>query len=370
MTAGPRLLVAGAALVQTRSGVSRHNRELLPRLAQLLRSEGGDLAVLAPKDAPDLDFGPQVQIIASNVPSGPPARRALVESRELQRVLDAARAAGEPFDVVHSGHLPAPHVHGVARTQTLHDLRQLEWKGLSLLRRIMARPLLAHARLTTDVWIAVSEDMRARLVSRLHLDASRVFVAHNAADHSQVLPRQCEAGAGILCVGHLEARKNQELLLQALALDPSLPDLILVGAARGMERTRLDAVAHRLGVASRVRFLGAVTDEELKRLYATSACLVLPSHVEGFGIPVLEAQWAGLPVAVSHAGALPEVAGAEAPSFDPGDALGCARAMRSAIGTDAKALARARVRAGLVTWDRSAQEWRVALHAAVARFKG
>ena len=79
----------------------------------------------------------------------------------------------------------------------------------------------------------------------------------------------------------------------------------------------LRALAEELGVAGRVRFPDWLSDEELAALYGLSSAFVLPSLIEGFGIPVLEAMAHGVPVACSNVSALPEVAGDAALLFDP-----------------------------------------------------
>jgi alpha-1,3-rhamnosyl/mannosyltransferase len=66
-----------------------------------------------------------------------------------------------------------------------------------------------------------------------------------------------------------------------------------------------------------VHFLGFVDASELEGLYAAASLFVLPSHNEGFGLPVLEAMARGVPVACSSVSALPEVGGDAARYFDP-----------------------------------------------------
>ena len=94
--------------------------------------------------------------------------------------------------------------------------------------------------------------------------------------------------------------------------------VVLPGAPTAHE-AELRELADRLGVRERVRFPAWVSDGELEGLYGLAHCFVLPSFMEGFGLPVLEAMQRDVPVACSGRWALPEVAGDAALLFDPGD---------------------------------------------------
>jgi len=69
--------------------------------------------------------------------------------------------------------------------------------------------------------------------------------------------------------------------------------------------------------ADRVVFTGYIPDSEVNSLMRGASLFAFPSLYEGFGLPILDAQLAGVPVACSSAGALPEVAGEGAVVFDP-----------------------------------------------------
>ncbi len=329
----PRVLVAGAVLSQGFGGVRRHSQELLPRAAELLAAQGGALAVLAGRDGIAFELPRSVELLASAVPSGPPLARATLEGHALRRALAEAHARGAPFDLVHTAHLPAPRGLPVPYTLTLHDLRALTLEHTPFSRRFFASKVIGTAIKNAAAVISVSETVRALVTG--HFAPARTFVVPNAGDHLAVLPRAPAADAPLLHVGHLEPRKNLELLLRALALDPSLPPLALAGAAKHDEEERLRAVAAELGVAERVRFLGAVAEDELPRLYATSAAVVIPSRLEGFGIGVLEALRARCPLAISRIPAHVEVAGSGVASFAPDDARACAEAIRAALAAPA-----------------------------------
>jgi alpha-1,3-rhamnosyl/mannosyltransferase len=162
-------------------------------------------------------------------------------------------------------------------------------------------------------------------------------------------------------MGTLEPRKNVGVLLEAyrLLLDrvPDAPPLWLAGGASEAAAPWLHAI-EQPPLAGRVVHLGYVMAERRYELYTQASMLVLPSHLEGFGIPVLEAMTAGLPVVVSTGGALPEVVGDAAPAIPPDDAGGFATAMARYL-TEPAAVALA-VEKGLArsreySWDASAR---------------
>ena len=356
----PRVLVSGVVLGQPAGGVRRHNQELLPRAARLLAAAGGALAVLEGKEPVAFELPPEVERIPSHVPPGPPLARALQEGRALAEVL-----RGHAFDLVHTAHLPVPRRLPLPFSLTLHDLRALELRHTPFSRRFFAKHVIGEAVARASTVIAVSETVARALAERFR--PRRLAVVPNAGDHLAILPRARADGAALLHVGHLEPRKNLELLVRALALDPALPDLELAGRAKDGEDERLRALARELGVEARVRFLGPLPDERLPELYARCAAVVIPSRLEGFGIGVLEAQRARAPLAIADAGALPEVAGADVPRFDPDDPAACAHAIRAALAQPRATLEDHASRGGRFTWDASAERLVEAWTAAVRR---
>jgi glycosyltransferase involved in cell wall biosynthesis len=101
------------------------------------------------------------------------------------------------------------------------------------------------------------------------------------------------SGPVVLSVGHLIERKRHDHVIGAVA---KMPDATLLIAGEGPERQALTALVERLGVAERVRLLGARPHNELARLYGAADALVLASTREGWANVMLEAMACGTPV--------------------------------------------------------------------------
>ena len=108
----------------------------------------------------------------------------------------------------------------------------------------------------------------------------------------------------LLSVGHLVERKGHHLCIEAM---PALPGVMLLIAGAGEEENRLKALANRLNVADRVRFLGVVSQDELKWWYSAADVLALCSSREGWANVLLEAMACGTPVIATNIWGTPEV---------------------------------------------------------------
>jgi glycosyltransferase involved in cell wall biosynthesis len=117
------------------------------------------------------------------------------------------------------------------------------------------------------------------------------------------------AAARILCVGRLVPEKGQTVLLEALAMLSRRGGLnvALTLAGEGPSRQALEKLAQRLGIASRVAFLGAVGQEEIAALYESAAIFCLPSFAEGVPVVLMEAMAMQVPVVSTHITGIPEL---------------------------------------------------------------
>jgi len=150
-------------------------------------------------------------------------------------------------------------------------------------------------------------------------------------------------------------------LLEAYATlldrDTAIPPLWIAGGKTEASGPWLRAMAEP-PLAGHVKYLGYIQGDERYALYIQSSMLILPSHLEGFGMTALEAMAAGVPAILSRRGALPEVAGDAAAFVEPDDVAGLAAAMKRYLDDPASAEAAARrgvARAARYSWDASAE---------------
>lgn len=127
-------------------------------------------------------------------------------------------------------------------------------------------------------------------------------------DASKYTPAPARGGTNLIAfVGRLEEEKHVDELLRALALlDPRL-DARLEIVGEGEQRAKLEALARELGIRDRVRFLGAVSDAEMRALLTRATVFAMPSRAELQSIATLEAMASGLPVVAADAMALPHL---------------------------------------------------------------
>ena len=137
----------------------------------------------------------------------------------------------------------------------------------------------------------------------------------------------------ILCVARIDRQKNQMMLVEWLVNHPEASVRLVGPITQPDYRAEIERRAAELGVADRVSFAGALKpgSEELVSEYARADVFVLPSRHEPFGIVVLEAWAAGLPVVASNVGGLGRLCAAHpgaALTFSPGDLESLDAAMR------------------------------------------
>ena len=165
--------------------------------------------------------------------------------------------------------------------------------------------------------VAVSENLKQFIVEKVGVSTGRVKVLYNGVDALPHCDRaevdECRKELGLPkddqivgVVGNLYPVKGHQYLIDSIpAVLESCPNTSFVFAGRGHLETELKVQVHRLGLDSRVHFLGLRQD--IPRVLAMLDVFVLPSLSEGLSMAILEAMIAGKPVVATQVGGNPEL---------------------------------------------------------------
>ena len=208
---------------------------------------------------------------------------------------------------------------------TFHDLFVLtaDYATPEFRRRFAEQARRAAAE--SDLIVAVSEFTAGQVEQLLGVERSRLRVVPHGVriPPTQSTPRE----KIILHVGVIQARKNIARLVRAFESVPPDWKLVLAGSA-GFGAIGILHAIENSPARDRISVLGYVSAKALAGWYGRAMILAFPSLDEGFGIPVLEAMAAGLPVLTSNRSALKEVAGDAALLVNPESVDELAEALR------------------------------------------
>ena len=242
----------------------------------------------------------------------------------------------------------------------IHDVAVLEnpqWfsKGFYFYYRLML-PLLAKR---AKVIITVSEYSKKRICTSLRISKDKVFVISNGvsdnftdseslSDIEDILSEI--GGRFILTVGSMDPRKNLSKLIKAFSVSSLAVNgykLVVVGGENSsFSKFMLD------NSNENVLFMGRVSDSKLSALYSRCSGFAYMSRYEGFGLPVLEAMKAGVPVLCSNTTALKEIADLGfCMSCDPESLDGISKSLELFLDYPSEYLIKARNYADSCNWD-------------------
>jgi glycosyltransferase involved in cell wall biosynthesis len=248
------------------------------------------------------------------------------------------RGALEGADVVHAAEIGTWYS---AQAADLRDalgfkLALTVWETLPFVdayRNVRTRPYRRRVLDATDVFLPVTERARdALLVEGAPADRMRVCPPGIDVDRYE---QARTPGPGerhvVLSIGRLVWEKGHQDVLRAVALlrERGRSDVRVVIVGQGPEEERLRAVARDLRLEESAEFRGWIPHEEMGSVYAAASCLVLgsipiPFWEEQFGMVLVEAMAAHVPVVAAASGAIPEVVGESGTLFGPGDWAGLA----------------------------------------------
>jgi glycosyltransferase involved in cell wall biosynthesis len=263
-------------------------------------------------------------------------------------------------DLFHGLNQRLPRMRFRQTVATFHDLFMISGEYSTPEFRTRFTEQARDAAERADAIITVSEFTRQQVISLLGVEPPRVHVVHHGTRRLTfpALDRQNV----ILNVGAIQTRKNIARLVEAFeAVDPSWC-LVLAGSA-GFGSAEILARIESSPARERITVTGYVSPEELAAWYAKASIFAFPSLDEGFGMPVLEAMAAGVPVVTSNRSALPEVAGDAAILINPESTDELIESLRRLTQGEElrKSLARLGAeRARLFTWEKAvAETWDV-----------
>jgi glycosyltransferase involved in cell wall biosynthesis len=240
---------------------------------------------------------------------------------------------------------------------TFHDLFVLsgDYSTPEFRARFAAQARDAAAR--ADLILTVSQFTKSQVVELLKIPEEKVRVVHHGIRTlakpacAALQPRE----PVVLHVGAIQKRKNIERLVEAFESMDRSWRLVLVGsqgygAARILDRIQSSSARERIKLA------GYVTTQELAGWYSRASVFAFPSLDEGFGMPVLEAMAAGVPVLTSDRSALPEVAADAAFLVNPEDTTAISEALNELASNQdlrARLVERGYSRVKLFSWEKA-----------------
>ena len=363
------------------TGVGRYTSNLIENLLKIdknnnyvlfVRNEDFDQVKLKIKNLTrSTSSGQELQIIRVDIPW-----HSIKEQVYFSQILN-----NENLDLVHFPYFSVPISYNRPFIVTIHDLiihhfptgkASTHPSFIYMLKILGYKYVISRACKNAKKIIAVSKATKDEIVDHLKIPEDKISVIYEAADQQISNPKSQIANKSIntkskiqnpkyfLFVGNVYPHKNTERMIKAFEiLLKYFPDTLLFFAGKqDYFYTRLEKIIKDEGLANNVRLLGFVQDENLAALYKNAVALVVPSLMEGFGLPPLEAMSNMCLVLASDIKALKEICGEDALYFDPYDENDMAEKMKAAyLGEfDREIIERGFERSKEFSWRKMAKE--------------
>ena len=233
----------------------------------------------------------------------------------------------ENFAIFHSPFFHCPNLLKAKIVMTVHDLRLYRFpQTYSRLRYWYLKNKVQQSLYKADQIIAISTFTKNEMIDLYELDAKKITVIHEAINRtffskdiikdytppSHIVP----SIPFLLTVGHLEPRKNLDLLIQAFGnIKDKNMHLFIVGKKNHGYQKTLQLIKQ----TPNVQYLEFIEGELLIWLYHHAKLFIFPSIYEGFGFPPLEAASLGTVSLVSQVSSIPEICQESTFYFNPYD---------------------------------------------------
>ncbi len=257
---------------------------------------------------------------------------------------------------------------------TIHDMQyKTHPQDLAPLARCTTDVLVRLAARCCTRIIAVSEFARSEILRHTSAPGAKVDVVYEAADPSfaEKIPAAAARevrerllkfdGPYLFCAANTYPHKNVAALVDAFGrLCGAIPHRLVLAGKPRLGEAAVETALVRLPDRSRVVRLDLLSRADLTALYQNAEAFVFPSLYEGFGLPVLEAMMAGVPVITTRMASIPEVGGDHVRYFDEKSPEDLAAKIREVVAMKPAECAewcrRASLWAKTFSWKRTAEE--------------
>lgn len=219
---------------------------------------------------------------------------------------------------------------GIKGIVTIHDLIFLiRPKDFQLIDRVIYKLKSKRACETADGIIAISERTKQDLIELYGVNSAKIKVVYQSCDDgfkTPASPSKKEEAIKkynlpeqfLLNVGTIEPRKNLLLIVKALAKIKSNIPLVVIGKAKNYFKL-VESEISKNNLQARVIFLKDIPFKDLPIIYQLAEIFIYPSFYEGFGIPIIEALYSGVPVIGGTCSCLEEAGGPNSFYVNPMD---------------------------------------------------
>ena len=365
-------------------GYGRQARSLLRALVRLDTENRYVLFMDATEDPADLPPEAEVRQVRSSSPTVLAAsshgHRSIGDMWGMSRAMSGSAFDLLVFPTVYSY---VPVLSWAKKIVMIHDVIAETYPELTLpsrVARLFWKAKVSLGRWQADALVTVSDYSRQGILQHFRVAPERVFVVGEASDpifrvleQPRPTPRLASlgitgSGRTLVYVGGFNPHKKLEALVAAFSRIASQSEfldtrLVMVGEYRKeVFHSYFGAIkkqVEELRLADRVIFTGFLPDEELVVLLNLSTVLVLPSLMEGFGLPAIEAAACGCPVIATTASPLPTILGDGGLYIDPArpDELASALGRVLTSGSLRQQMRESGLlAAGRLTWDAAARQ--------------